>query len=118
VHVRAVAAVAPQELAQVHGRVTGVDEALGRFLRQAQRPPSQVGQKPHRGKVYRGERLFARFAQAVLAQELAEVLAVDLGGTRRGGEVALVALELRAQVLALERVDDLRLGLLERGGRC
>src|SRR5262245_55352777 len=51
-----------------------------------------------------------RFAEAVLAEELAEVFAVDLGVARGGGEVAVVALEERADVLALERVDHQRLG--------
>src|SRR5579863_1960779 len=55
-----------------------------------------------------------RLVQAVLAEQLAEVLAVDLGGARGGREVPFVALELRSDVLALEAVDQLRLGFLER----
>src|SRR3954463_1829025 len=53
-------------------------------------------------------------AEAMLAQELAQVLAIDLGGPRRGGEVSLVPFEERVDVAALERVDDLGLRLLER----
>ena len=44
----------------------------------------------------------ARLAQAVLAHQLAQVLAVDLRGARRGRQVHLVALEQRLDVLALE----------------
>src|SRR4051812_11587808 len=53
-------------------------------------------------------------AEAMLAQELAQVLAIDLGGPRRGGEVPLVPFEERVDVAALERVDDPGLRLLER----
>src|SRR3954451_3728416 len=52
-------------------------------------------------------------AQPMFAQELAQVLAIDLGRARRRGEVSLVPFEERADVVALERVDDPGLRVLE-----
>src|SRR5438552_826118 len=54
------------------------------------------------------------FAQPVFAQELAQVLAIDVGRARSGGEVSPVPFEERLDVAALERVDDPGLRLLER----
>src|SRR6478672_2688977 len=56
----------------------------------------------------------ARLAQSVLAQQLAQVLAVDLGGARRGRQVSLVALDQRLDVRALEALDDAGFRFLER----
>ena len=52
--------------------------------------------------------------EAVLADQLAQVLAIDLRLARRGRQVHLVAAHQVLDVLALEHLDELTLRLFER----
>ena len=93
---RALGPVSAQQLPQIDRRVPGVGDAprdaAGDLAAEALGPRAQLVPPVAAAHVTLMSRV-ARLAQAVLAQELAQVLAVDLGGARRRRQVPLVALD-------------------------